>query len=304
MKFCKNCGTQLNDDAKFCGECGKDIQNNKIINEKKSKDNIKSNNKILFVAIAITVVIILLLGIVFLSKNTIMYGYYIKKGDSSNETKAAVTYYIKALDYKYTDEIINKMSNKIKEDEDFEDILNNLRGNINEKDLNNLYIKTYVSKAKENFNNKNYETTWEYLNKAKKYNYNIETFEYYNDLLKVQNSKEQEDEKEVVKQDIHIYKNETPVYTGNYYNYYDYFIIPDSNTRYLTKSELYGYDKYTLSLIRNEIFARHGYIFKKDEYKNYFNSMPWYTPNASFSGSISELNSIEQYNVELIKSLE
>ena len=64
------------------------------------------------------------------------------------------------------------------------------------------------------------------------------------------------------------------------------------------------HDDYTLSLIRNEIFARHGYVFKKEEYRNYFNSMPWYTPNPSFSGSVNDLNSIEKYNVELIKSLE
>jgi len=231
-----------------------------------------------------------------------MYAYYNKKGDSSTTSKTSVEYYIKALDYKYTNDIINKISDKIQSEDNFEDILNILRGTINEADLSNLYIKIYVSKAKESFNNKNYETTWKYLNKASEYNYNIERFEYYGDLLKYTEN-EDKTQKEVVKQDTHIYINKTPSYT-NYYNYYDYFIIPDSDSRYLTKSELYGYDKYTLSLIRNEIFARHGYIFKKDEYRNYFNSMPWYTPNSSFKGSLNELNAIEKYNVELIKSLE
>lgn len=303
MKFCKNCGAKLEDDVKFCVECGSDVKdNNEVINEKKEEYKTKSNNKVILISIIITIIIISILGVGFLNRKNIMYAYYNKKGDSSTTSKTSVEYYTKALDYKYTNDIINKISDKIQSEDNFEDILNSLRGTINEADLSNLYIKIYVSKAKESFNNKNYETTWKYLNKASEYNYNIERFEYYGDLLKYTEN-EDKTQKEVVKQDTHIYINKTPVYT-NYYDYYDYFIIPDSDSRYLTKSELYGYDKYTLSLIRNEIFARHGYIFKKDEYRNYFNSMPWYTPNSSFKGSLNELNAIEKYNVELIKSLE
>ena len=303
MKFCKICGAKLEDDAKFCVECGSDVKdNNEVINEKNEEYKTKSNNKVILISIIITIIIISILGVGFLNRKNIMYAYYNKKGDSSTTSKTSVEYYIKALDYKYTNDIINKISDKIQSEDNFEDILNILRGTINEADLSNLYIKIYVSKAKESFNNKNYETTWKYLNKASEYNYNIERFEYYGDLLKYTEN-EDKTQKEVVKQDTHIYINKTPSYT-NYYNYYDYFIIPDSDSRYLTKSELYGYDKYTLSLIRNEIFARHGYIFKKDEYRNYFNSMPWYTPNSSFKGSLNELNAIEKYNVELIKSLE
>lgn len=250
--------------------------------------------------ICLAIATIILLSVVFFFKNSIMYSYYEKKGDSSNSLETSIDYYTKALKYNYTDEIINKITDKVKEEDDFEDILNNLYGKVKESDLNNIYVEVYVSKAKENFNNKNYETTLNYLYKAEEYNYDIENFEYYNDLLKAQS---EDKEKEVVKQDIHIYKNETPIVV-DYSNYYDYFIIPDSNTRYLSEYELYGYDDYTLSLIRNEIFARYGYVFKKEEYRNYFNSMPWYTPNPSFSGSVNDLNSIEKYNVELIKSLE
>lgn len=305
MKFCKHCGANLDDSAKFCKECGNHINDtNEVKIENKKDEKITLQNKPLIIALSITAIIILVLGILFSYRKDIMYSYYIKKGDSSNVAKTSINYYIKALDYNYTNDIINKISDKIKIDENFEDTLNNLRGTLPEEDLNNMYIKMYVSKAKESFNNKNYETTWKYLNKASEYNYNIERFEYYGDLVKyTENEDNSENEKEVVQQDTHIYINKTPVYT-NYYDYYDYFIIPDSDIRYLTKSELYGYDKYTLSLIRNEIFARHGYIFKKDEYRNYFNSMPWYTPNSSFKGSVNELNAIEKYNVELIKSLE
>lgn len=97
--------------------------------------------------------------------------------------------------------------------------------------------------------------------------------------------------------------------TNNYYNYnynYDYYddyqIIPDSSSRKLTRSELSGYSLETLGYIRNEIYARHGYVFQKDKYKEYFGSKSWYVPNYSFNSN--DLNSIEKYNVQLIKEME
>lgn len=81
------------------------------------------------------------------------------------------------------------------------------------------------------------------------------------------------------------------------------YIIPDSNTRYLSRSELMGYSKEQLAYIRNEIFARHGYVFEKAKYRNYFLSKPWYTPDYSFNYEY-DLNRVEKANVDLIKELE
>ena len=55
-----------------------------------------------------------------------------------------------------------------------------------------------------------------------------------------------------------------------------------------------------LSLMRNEMYARNGYIFQDEDLKAFFNQMPWYNP-------ISEdvqLNGYERYNVKKIKELE
>ena len=97
-----------------------------------------------------------------------------------------------------------------------------------------------------------------------------------------------------------------PKYDENYYytHYYgdNTFIIPDSSVRRLTKSELYGYSANTLALIRNEIYARNGYIFSKKKYKDYFSSKLWYVPDSSFNEGY--LNEIEKYNIQLIKSME
>lgn len=55
-----------------------------------------------------------------------------------------------------------------------------------------------------------------------------------------------------------------------------------------------------LPYIRNEIFARKGYVFKSDKYNEYFNKMPWYKPKYENI----ELNEIEMKNIEFIKGFE
>ena len=84
---------------------------------------------------------------------------------------------------------------------------------------------------------------------------------------------------------------------------YDY-IIPDSNIRYLSRAELSGYSIDELSYIRNEIFARHGYVFSMAKYANYFSSKSWYVPNYSYNGNYSVLNNIEVSNIELLRDME
>lgn len=82
----------------------------------------------------------------------------------------------------------------------------------------------------------------------------------------------------------------------------DEYLLPDSDSRLYSKEELSQYDKGTLALMRNEILARHGYPFKKEQYQTYFGSKSWYTPDPNFS--YDSLNSIEMENVETIKGLE
>gem|GEM_PF-2811434 len=55
-----------------------------------------------------------------------------------------------------------------------------------------------------------------------------------------------------------------------------------------------------LSLLRNEIYARNGYIFKNARLKAFFNQMPWYKP---ILGNVT-LNAYERWNVRKIKKIE
>lgn len=82
----------------------------------------------------------------------------------------------------------------------------------------------------------------------------------------------------------------------------DHEIIPDSDTRKLTRAELSGGDSELLGYIRNEILARHGYPFTKEKYQTYFGGKSWYEINEEFS--FGDLSDVENANVKLIQSLE
>ena len=59
------------------------------------------------------------------------------------------------------------------------------------------------------------------------------------------------------------------------------YVIPDSSTRYLTNADLNGLSEWQIRIARNEIYARHGRIFKSDDLADYFASKSWYTPSVS-----------------------
>lgn len=79
-------------------------------------------------------------------------------------------------------------------------------------------------------------------------------------------------------------------------------IYPQSSERLLTLNDLTNLNKQDLRIMRNEIFARHGYIFKTADMKQYFNQQNWYKP--IYNDVTDQLSSIEKTNVEFIKSYE
>ena len=78
------------------------------------------------------------------------------------------------------------------------------------------------------------------------------------------------------------------------------WLLPHSSNRLITKSELRHYSRSELRFVRNEIFARHGYIFSSQDLNRYFSSKSWYRP---ITKQVN-LSEIESANVKLIKSLE
>ncbi len=85
------------------------------------------------------------------------------------------------------------------------------------------------------------------------------------------------------------------------------YIIPDSDTRQLTESELWGWSYESLGFILNEIFARHGYVFNTGgKYEDYFTQLSWYQANANPDNQTmvyNKLSAMEWYNESLVKDV-
>ena len=85
------------------------------------------------------------------------------------------------------------------------------------------------------------------------------------------------------------------------------YVLPDSNSRYYSKDELYNMTLEELFYARNEIFARHGRGFNNATLKSYFGAKSWYTERYSpetFDSMTSPLNSYEKKNSELMLEVE
>lgn len=83
------------------------------------------------------------------------------------------------------------------------------------------------------------------------------------------------------------------------------YVLPDSSSRYISASELDGLSSYQLRIARNEIYARHGRMFRNKSLQSYFNSCSWYTPTIPASQfNDSMLSAVERANVQTIKSRE
>ncbi len=80
------------------------------------------------------------------------------------------------------------------------------------------------------------------------------------------------------------------------------YILPESSTRVYEAWELEGLSDHDLFVARNEIYARHGYIFETGELSEYFGSKSWYLTSDVFNeGALSE---VERANVSTILSIE
>lgn len=77
------------------------------------------------------------------------------------------------------------------------------------------------------------------------------------------------------------------------------FIFPHSSQRKLTVDEVTGLGGDVAQAAINEIYARHGYVFKTKSIQKYYESRSWYHKNYNFSES--DLSEIESYNIGLLR---
>jgi hypothetical protein len=66
----------------------------------------------------------------------------------------------------------------------------------------------------------------------------------------------------------------------------------------LTEKDLKNLRKLDMEIIKNSVFARHGYAFKKQTYRNFFEQTDWYIP---VSNNVDQdLSPMEKENVALL----
>lgn len=84
------------------------------------------------------------------------------------------------------------------------------------------------------------------------------------------------------------------------------FILPESNSRVYKEEELRALSKEQLELARNEIFARRGRIFKREDLQQYFEGKFWYLPciEPDEFDDQTMLSDIEKKNLDLINGIE
>ena len=84
------------------------------------------------------------------------------------------------------------------------------------------------------------------------------------------------------------------------------YLLPDSDSRYLSRSEVQNMSLYDLYLARNEIYARHGRGFKNQDLRDYFGKKSWYHEryNPAEFDKMDLLNDYEKKNADLMLSVE
>lgn len=92
----------------------------------------------------------------------------------------------------------------------------------------------------------------------------------------------------------------TRVYTEPTVSYSDPYLFP-THTTYLTYEILSRYTKDEIDLICNEMYARHGQIFKKEKNQRYFSAQSWYRGKyTSMDYVVTLFNKYEQKNLQTI----
>ena len=78
---------------------------------------------------------------------------------------------------------------------------------------------------------------------------------------------------------------------------------PQSSTQVIRKQDLSTMSAYQLKIMRNEIFARYGYIFREGgKMDQYFRTQKWYDPQ--YQNVNSFLTKLEKENIKLIQQFD
>lgn len=105
------------------------------------------------------------------------------------------------------------------------------------------------------------------------------------------------------KEETEIDEDSTFTYIIDYYRSASPAVFSiNASKEKLTEKELKNLKKLDLEIIRNTIFARHGYAFTKPSIRQFFDPIEWYVP---ISKDVSaDLTQVEKDNIALLKRFE
>ena len=80
-------------------------------------------------------------------------------------------------------------------------------------------------------------------------------------------------------------------------------LLPFSSERYLTGADIAGFSADQIQTAINEIYARHGYIFRTPEILDYFMQYDWYLPSVADASLVySSCSAVERANIEFLST--
>lgn len=80
------------------------------------------------------------------------------------------------------------------------------------------------------------------------------------------------------------------------------YLLQESDQKLIERKDLKGLSKEELRIARNEIYARHGFVFGKGDLQEYFQNQSWYQPDENYSDA--GLSELEHKNVHTILQYE
>ncbi|HAM30508.1 MAG TPA: hypothetical protein DCP49_03665, partial [Erysipelotrichaceae bacterium] len=83
------------------------------------------------------------------------------------------------------------------------------------------------------------------------------------------------------------------------------YILPESNSKYITTEELASLSLQEINYAKNEIYARHGRKFNSNELQNYFDQQSWYRGSISSNDFSDQVfNEFEKANIKALEEEE
>ena len=314
--FCRNCGAEIKDDWKICPNCGKEIvRNNENIgqvSQQEKFDTKKSKKKI---------IIGIIIGIIVVGGAGIVYGVNANKTQNTQpktttaSKKGKKTKEIKDFSKQDFEDLVGKTKEEIEkagipkvEKGEYETSDSSVKVSMKKGKVNFIHIEgdektapTFheikLGMSKEEAEEKLKDAYPETMPSAEGlYAMNYEKQEQVtcycdtdNDqVLEISYQALTEEELKEVKEELA-----------------QQFVFPDSANKYLSEDEIRKVDVDKMNIGRNEIYARHGYIFTDEEMKQYFENQQWYRERVTADQFKEDVfNSFEKKNIELIKKVE